>query len=498
MNKLQAIHHKAKTDLYFFDKEILGFSKMRPLPHKELCSVVQDKAKRKKLILMPRGSFKSSVVTVGYSLFQLTEDPNKRILISHELQKNAKKYVKEIKGHIEGNPKFRAIFGDWVNKSNTWRDDEFIIKPRTKVLKEPSIMAGSLEKGVTVGLHFDTIILDDPVSRSNTRTRDQIEKTIEYYKLILSVLEPGGTMIVIGTRWHQDDLYGFLSDPVNGEAKNFDVFIKKAVDKQGKYLMPDVLSPDFLQEVRESQGEEIFHHQYLNDPVIKSHQTFNEEDIKFFDKSPTGLYYFITIDSAIALNKYADYTAIIVNGVDYNHNYYIQEAIQGRMKPNETLDLFFKLAQKYSPVMCVGFETNALDQALRSMIEEEMGRRELFYPIADVKIDTRIKKEDRIRWLQLKFVNNRPRTSDRRQGGGIFIKKEHEELYEQLIRHPQCKHDDLLDALKSQLKITFPSNNRPLENDPLAKFSPKERSIWEDVQNLGKRKIKRKSKWTRI
>jgi len=97
-------------------------------PHKELCEFVLSRDKQKKLILMPRGSFKSSVTTVGYTLFSLIRDPNMRILITGETQKNAKKFLAEVKTHIEQNQKFRTIFGNWKSRENIWREDEILMR----------------------------------------------------------------------------------------------------------------------------------------------------------------------------------------------------------------------------------------------------------------------------------------------------------------------------------------------------------------------------------
>lgn len=486
-SRLKEIARKAKNDYYFFCKEILGYQKMSPEPHKELCNFITNpKGKRKKIILLPRGSFKSSVVTVGHSIFSLAQDPNERILIAHEVQKLARKYVKEVRGHLEENQKFRAIFGDWVNQNNTWRDDEFIISKRTKLYKEPSVMAGSLEKGVTVGMHFSKIYLDDPVSINNSRTSDQVEKTIEYYRLLLSVLEPDGQLFICGTRWNTNDLYGFILDPKNYERDNFDVLIKRAVDEDGTLLMPKVLTKEFLEEVRKSQGEEIFNHQYLNNPLVSTTQTFEVSDLRYFDKPPLGLVYFITIDCAISLKKEADYTGIIVNGVDYDNNYYIHEAIQGKFKPFEIVEKIFELAQKYSPIMALGLETNSLDQVIKNILLEEMGKRKVFIPVVDVVIDPRIKKENRIKWLQVKFKNHQ-----------LFLRKDQEDLIAQIKFHPQIKHDDLLDALKSQMKITFPSDDKGSEIDKYSHLIDPQKKIWKHVEELGKKRmVRRKSRWS--
>jgi len=485
-SKLIQIAKRAKSDYYFFCKEILGYHKMRPAPHKELCDFVRGTGKRKKLVLEPRGSFKSSVVTVGGAIFDLVHNPNLRILIAGETQKNAKKFVKEIKTHIEENEKFRAIFGDWVNPDNIWRDDEFIINRRTIVKKESSIMASSLEKQSITGQHYDKIYLDDPVSFNNINTPEQLEKTINFYKMLLSVLEPDGEIIILGTRYSALDLYGWLMDEDSPEAGNIDVLCKEAIDDDGNLLFPEVLTREFLEEQRKTQGNFIFACQYLNRPVSSDTCFFKQENIQFYDKPPKGLIYFITFDPAISQKARSDYSAFIVNGVDFHHNWYIVEAIQQKLAPSDVVDMTFQLVQKYDPLMCVAMEKHTLEQVLRINLLSEMERRKTAFPLKELPTDTRVSKENRIRALEPRFQNRQ-----------IFIKKEMTALYHQLLYYPLgTKHDDLLDALKSQLAITFPSPNsydRPEVEYP--DLSEKERKIWTDVKKMGVRRVRRSSGW---
>jgi len=487
MNKAEQIKKKAKADLYFFNKEVLGYSRMRPNPHQELCDIITSKEMRRKLILMPRGSFKSSVLTVGHSLHTLVNDPNHRILVCHELQKNANKYVNEIRTHIDSNLKFRALFGDWVSKE-LWRNSEFLINTRTAIKKEPSVMAASLEKGVTVGLHFDTIILDDPCSPRNTQTLEQVEKTIEFYKLLLSVLEPGGNMYVIGTRWNIHDLYGWILDEAGTERKKFQIIVKKAVSKDGEYLMPDILSKEFLDDVRETQGEDIFCHQYLNEPLTSAQQIFNTDDIKIYKDTestpPDGSIHFLTVDCAVSQSKESDYTAFVMNAVDYDHNYFIREAIRVRAKPSEIVDRIFELIDQYQPFMTLGVETSMVDQVITQLLYAEMDKRNKWFAVKELREGSRKSKEERIRWLQPKVA-----------AGKIYLKEEHKELFDEIKFYPQTKHDDLIDALKSQTQVTFPSDTKPIKGTKYEHLNPRERQIWEHVETLGsRRKIKRK-KW---
>lgn len=484
--KLKWIANKAKTDYYFLCKEILGYKDIRPYPHQDLCDMLDRVGKRKKLILLPRGAFKSSVITVGGAIRRMIRNPNIRILISSETQIKSQAFVGEIKAHIEQNPKFRAIFGDWVSEDKAWREGEITINRRTQVLKEPTVTAASLEKMSSIGYHYDMIILDDVVSPLNVNTQEQLEKTIKHYTLLLSVLDPGfdKEIWVVGTRWHLSDLYGWIEDPQGQEREQFEIFVKAAVEPDGKLLLPDRLNKEYLEDQRKTQGDFLFSCNYLLRPINSDTATFQKEHVRIYQKAPgrEGLYFFMTVDPAVSLKTTADYTGIIVNGVDYEHNWWIHEAIQRRLELSDLIEMIFYLCDKYQPMMCLGLEKYALEKLLMVNLQQEMIKRNRSLPIKEIPTDNRVSKEHRIKALEPKF-----------QAGKIYIKEEHEALKDQIIFHPQVKHDDLLDALKSQLAITFPGplvEAKPEEK--WAHLTQKEQKIWKHVQELGEtRKVRR-------
>ena len=112
---------------------------------------------------------------------------------------------------------------------------------------------------------------------------------------------------------------------------------------------------------------------------------------------------------------------------------------------------------------------------------QQMEARGIVFPIKDLETSTRISKQARIRSLQPKFEDKK-----------IFLRKTQLSLIDQILRFPQIPHDDLLDALKSQMEITFPCDKRDEDykrdqNKP--RLSPKEEKIWEGVDKLGKRRV---------
>lgn len=73
-------------DFWEFSNEIIGWKDLYEPLHKPLCDFVQNNPDKKKLILLPRGHLKSSVVTVGYPLWRIARNPKERILIATGFQ----------------------------------------------------------------------------------------------------------------------------------------------------------------------------------------------------------------------------------------------------------------------------------------------------------------------------------------------------------------------------------------------------------------------------
>lgn len=196
----------ALKSLGFTAKELLGFKELNPYTHKDTIKCLEHETKRK-LIILPRGCFKSSLASVSYPIWLLMKNPNLRILLDSELYSNSKNFLREIKGHLR-RPELVELFGEFYN-DKCWGEGEIIIKQRTRIVKEASITASGIGSEKT-GQHFDIIICDDLNSPTNSGTQEGREKVISHYRYNTSILEPEGTMLVIGTRYSENDLPGFI------------------------------------------------------------------------------------------------------------------------------------------------------------------------------------------------------------------------------------------------------------------------------------------------
>jgi hypothetical protein len=203
---LEVQARKAKSDLYFLCHEILGLKEMVPHCHKQVTNALEEST-LKKLITMPRGTFKSSIASVGYPIWRLIRDPNLRILLDSEVFSNSKNFLRQIRLYLQS-PQLCDMFGEFFNPE-CWNEGEIIIKQRTVNKKEASITCSGIGAQKT-GQHYDIIIADDLNSPSNSNTQEGLQKVVDHYRYYTSILDPGGTLVVIGTRYSAGDIIGFI------------------------------------------------------------------------------------------------------------------------------------------------------------------------------------------------------------------------------------------------------------------------------------------------
>lgn len=205
--EVAALRDACRVSLKYLSKEFLGMSKWDDGLHNNLAEYLEKSGKHK-LILIPRGHLKSSLVTVAWTIQQLLRNPDLRILIRNAVWDQSRRFLSQIQGYLESS-KLPLVFGKFTSTKTLWTREEIEIAQRAVRKASPSIMTAGLETSLT-GLHFDIIVDDDLVNDKNTSTKEQIQKVIDVYNDSFNLLDRGGTHVVIGTRWNVKDLYGHI------------------------------------------------------------------------------------------------------------------------------------------------------------------------------------------------------------------------------------------------------------------------------------------------
>lgn len=208
----ELLAQKYKDDLLATTRVLCGFKDATERTHGPIIRALESASKRK-LIVCPRGAFKSSISVVAYTVWRLIRDPNERILIDSEVFTNSRNFIRQIKAILE-NYRFVSIFRDW--RGPDWTATTITVATRTIEHKESSITAGGVGT-IKTGQHYSVIIADDLNSQQNSGSPENAQKVLEHYRYYTSLLEPNGTIVVVGTRYSQlDVIQNILDTEVNG------------------------------------------------------------------------------------------------------------------------------------------------------------------------------------------------------------------------------------------------------------------------------------------
>jgi predicted phage terminase large subunit-like protein len=410
----------------------------------------QSEAEDTCLQLAPRGYGKSTILTITRAVFEIIRNPNIRILIASNTQLQSEVFLREIKFHLEHNPRVREYFGSFAS-DDKWDIREIVVAPRTSSAKESTITCVGVG-GPVASRHYDIIIADDLVDEENSRTEIQRDKVKTWwYKTLVPCCEPDGKIYVLGTRYHYLDLYGHLIKSEYADKHQ----VIPAIYPDGSTPWPEKFSPEWLEKKKEQMGSIIFNSQYQNDTSLMKGHIFKEEWFRYYDKEPDwdSMSFFVGCDPAAtkrdsvlsSQSANTDWWTIVVGARevdddrDCKSDIYLKEVWRGRCTKEEYLTKLREVNEHYQPVSVV-IETVAAQEYLAQDAER-------FMPVRRVNRTT--DKVARAYWLQAFFEN----------GQILFPAKsmaspyaDWQALIDELLLFPQAEHDDLFDGLQTMVE----------------------------------------------
>lgn len=461
------------NDLFFFCKYILGYNEMEIEPHLEMCEYFSSGWPRR-LDLEPRGSFKSTIGTIGFSIWRIIKNPNIRILINSQELKQSKKFLSEIKGHFEHNEELKSLYGDFVNNAPKWDQDEIIVNKRTKHRKDPTIATGGVETPKTGG-HVDLIINDDLQDEYNTKTAEQIEKVIHFWKLQTAILEPepetpGEDYIPpeqqdTGTRWKVGDLGEHIiaqekQRRKEGLGKGYLIRVRSAYKKDGSLYFPTRLTKKYLDTQRLIMGSQLFACQYLNNPVDEDATMFKKKWMKFYGQyAPKNLSITAILDPAISEKDDNCDSAFTIVGTDVDGYEYLLAAYFLKDTTDKIVDMMFRIQELHNPAI-FGVETVAFQKSLKYWVWERMRQTGRSINIFELKTDTHVTKDMRIKGMvpffesgSIQWPGSRPEDLN-----GDMLR-----LWDQVTQYPMSRFIDGVDSLAYHRQIIIPPAEKRMQ-----------------------------------
>jgi len=455
--------------------------------HKELIRWwTRPDAKSHQLVLLPRDHQKSALAAYRVA-WEITKNPAIRVLYISSTSDLAEKQLGFIKNILTSRIYKRywpEMVHDEESKREKWTNSEMAVDhPLRKTLnvRDPTVFTAGLTTNV-VGLHCDISVYDDIVVGSNAYTGEGREKVRSQSSYLASVAGTEGRTWVVGTHYHPKDQY-YLFKGMNYEVfddegnviqteqlfETYQRVVEDAGDGTGQFLWPRMQAPDgrwfgfdrTILSKKKAEYSDItkFRSQYYNNPNDISESVIGEfqyyepkylarQDGKWF-YNRTRLNVFAAVDFAYSLSNKADYTSIVVVGVDSQFNYYVLDIARFKtQKISEYFDHILRLHTKWGFRKLRAEVTAAQVMLARDLRDSYIRPHGLVLTIEDYR-PTRNQgsKEERIEAiLQPKYANGQIYHF---AGGNC-------ELLEEELRAAKPSHDDIKDCLASVIDMAIP------------------------------------------
>lgn len=485
MSPVEQIKQAAESSLLTFIKLVA--------PHRILGAVHEDiiswwereEAKSHQLLLLPRDHMKSALIAYRCA-WHITRNPAIRIIYISSTRNLAMKQLKMIKDILTSKI-YKRYWPEMVNESKydreKWAETEFSVdhpKRAAEGVRDPTVFTAGLTTTVT-GMHCDVAVLDDCVVQENAYSEDGRDKVRTQYSLLASIEGTEAREWVVGTRYHPDDLYSSMLAmqqeivDVHGQVVSstpvYEVMERKVEDKgdgSGEYLWPRQQRADgkwfgFNQEILAKKKAQYldktqFYAQYYNDPNKYDESSITPDRFQYFERSqvsqdrgrwfvrgqPVNL--FAAMDLAYSEDRKADFSVIVVVGIDANGSIYVLDI--DRFKTEKISEMFEHVRDSFIKwgFRKIVIESGSSQKAIVREIKDQYLRPANLALSIDERKPTAHEgtKEERI------GVMLEPRYSNMAiwhyRGGNCQVLEE-----EVLQRRP--RHDDVKDALSMAIEI---------------------------------------------
>lgn len=280
-----------RRDLGAWCEHVLAPLGQSPAAHhrlliRELQAVADGRCDRL-MVCMPPGSAKSTYTSALFPPFFLSRHPRSSIIAASHTASFARRWGRRVRNTIaeHGRALGYGLAAD-EQAADRWSTDaggEY----------------GSYGIGGSVtGRRADLAIIDDPVAGQEAADSEQQRETAwEWYRQDLYTrLKPGGRIVLVMTRWHEDDLGGRILLDMQRGGDQWQVLILPALAGPadplgrgpGEALWPAWEDTAALARKRAAVGERAWQALYQQDPRPLEGGLFRATQISILDAAPAG------------------------------------------------------------------------------------------------------------------------------------------------------------------------------------------------------------------
>jgi predicted phage terminase large subunit-like protein len=351
--------------------------------------------------------------------------------------------VRDIMQH----PAYRQVFPDAVLKEESQAADRL-------ETTSGGVLAFVGRGGTTTGRGGDLLVVDDPVKdRAEADSPTIRESMWNWFNQIIGtrMMTDRARILLVQTRWHEDDIVGRLTDPSNDfydehVAKRWKIIDLPALAmsddvlgrKEGEALWPKRFGVSFLKDQRR-QDPRGFSALYQGRPSPEQGNFFRSEWLGVYrpNQLPQNLRIYAASDHAVSLVQGRDKTALVLVGVDEQDDIWVlPQSILRQLDSNMAVDTMLGLIREHKPLFWWA-ERGQVSKSIGPFLRKRMLEESAFCSI--IELTPVMDKQTRAQSIQ----------------GRMAMRKLHfpefanwwPEARDQILKFPHAQHDDFVDAL---------------------------------------------------
>jgi len=398
------------------------------------------------MLFMPPGSAKSTYGSVVVPSWVMGRTPGYRMIGVSYASDLARKLGRRTRSIVRQDA-YKRLFGTEISQDSS-AADEWALENGSEY------MSGGLLSGIT-GNRADLVVVDDPVKGRQDAESEVIRKrTIEAFDDdVRTRLKPGGSVIIIQTRWHEEDLAGsILPIGYDGESgvircrddADWEVICLPAMAERsddplgrqpGEYLWPEWFPRNHWAQFE--RKPRTWASLYQQRPAPEEGDLFRREWLRPYENPPErstltvygGSDYAVTADGG-------DYTVHVVVGIDADGRLWLLDLWRGQTASDVWIEEFCNLVLKWKP-MGWAEETGQIKASLGPFITRRQRERRAY--VARETFPTRGDKAIRAQSIRGRMALD-----------GLYVPANApwlEQLIAELLTFPTGRNDDQVDAL---------------------------------------------------
>ena len=417
--------------------------------HKDICKRLEqfsqdvvDKKSPRLMLFMPPRHGKSTLASVSYPAWHLGRNPKHEFISCSYSGSLAMAFSRKVR-HLLREPLYKNVFADSKLDPQSQSVESWL------TTEGGGYVAAGVGGGIT-GKGAHVLVIDDPVkNREDAESEFNRESVWDWYtSTAYTRLAPGGGILVILTRWHDDDLAGRLLRSAEDGGDQWEVVEYPAIAEKdeefreiGEPLHADRYNLDALTKIQKAIGPRDWSALYQQNPVSDEGDYFTRSMINYFDMKDVDfdrMKFYTAWDLAIGQRDKNDYSVGMVMGVDEYERLYVVDVVRGRFDGYDLVEKILDLYEKWKP-LAVGIEKGHIEMAIGPFLEKRVQERRLYEAYFHGLRTGRRDKEARARAIQ-----------GRMQQGMVYIPKDpvwSSPLVSELLRFPNGTHDDQVDEL---------------------------------------------------